>query len=845
MQKINLNGKWNIKQIGGNIQTIANVPVCNYTALIENNIIKNPFVSTYEKDASFVGEYDWEFSRDFDVDSVLLEYKYINLQCKMLDTIATIFINDIEIANTKNCFIEYSFDIKKYIFAGRNHIKVVFKSPIEYVKEHQKIERVPRNNNGQNGIPHIRKPQCHFGWDWGPVLVPSGITKDIFITFTNVESIKNVDIRQYHHKDYVNLSVEVSSENCLEYNYRLEVFSPENKLIKSEVICDKKPMFSVRINSPKLWWIYELNKVDIQPLYRVEISIVEDGKILSKVVKKIGLRTIKLDRTRDKYGENFCFVINDVQIFVKGANWIPQDSFIDRVTTDKIDYYLNSARYSNFNMIRIWGGGYYGDDYFYNKCDEMGILLWQDFMFACQPYPFFIRDLLENVLDEVTFNVNRLKHHASLALWCGNNEIEVMDIAWRNRVKYIKWTEKFFYHILPQHLEKIDNVTPYIQGSPIGTSYQKGFCADNVGDTHLWAVWHGLQPLDYYRKRYTRFCSEYGFESLPDLKTIEQFATKEDYSLNSKVFNSHQKCLSGNKKMKYYIASRFSLPKNFVDYVYLSQICQLECIRDATEHWRRNKGRCNGSMYWQFNDCWPVCSWSSIDYYGNYKALQYGAKHFNNPISLSITNEEGKIVVYAINDTLYSQNYTLSNILCYFSGEMLRENNIEIILTPNSVSRFEVLDISGINDIKKCVFKTSLYQDNSVVFARTMLFDIEKRLNIPKANVDINVKIEGDKAVITLFSHIYAHYVAVYSMSNTTPFSDNYFDLMPNETKVITQQINGKDINVETEYQVKSLSDIVAKGSRIYDNLERFKIFIEPVNFVQYLYNMFVPKDIK
>ncbi len=845
MQNLNLNGNWQLKQINGDIVVNANVPTCNYTALIDNKIIKDPFLSTYEKDAYFVGLYDWEFSREFDITSKMLDYNFAKLECKMIDTIATIFVNDTEVAKTQNCFIEHSFDIKKYLSVGKNTIKVLIKSPIEYVKSLQKKERVPRNNNGQNGIPHIRKPQCHFGWDWGPVLVPSGISKDIFISFSDVEKIKNVEITQNHFENKVELIVTAESETCKEYNFNIKVFSPENKLIKSVDIFDKKPTIKVDIENPKLWWTYELNKVDTQPLYRVEVNILSDGNVAQQVTKKVGLRTLTLDRSKDSAGENFCFVLNGVHIFVKGANWIPADSFIDRVGTDKIDYYLNSARFSNFNMIRIWGGGYYGDDYFYDKCDEMGILLWQDFMFACQPYPFFIESLLQNVLDEVTFNVNRLKHHASLALWCGNNEIEAMDIAWKNRIKYIKWTQKFFYDILPKHLENLDASTPYIAGSPIGTSYQTGVGTDNVGDTHLWAVWHGLQPLNYYRKRLTRFCSEYGFESLPDLKTIEKFATKEDYSLGSKVFNSHQKCLSGNKKMKYYIASRFSLPKNFVDYVYLSQICQLECIKDATEHWRRNKGRCNGSMYWQFNDCWPVCSWASMDYYGNYKALQYGARHFNNPLALSAVVEEGKVVVYVTNDTLNSQKLQLNTQLITFEGEVEYSHREDIKIESNSVESFEILNITDKNNVKDCIFYASLTKDDEIVFEKTLLFDIEKKLKLPKADIDVSVKIENDTAIITLHSNKYAHYVAIHTTTCSLPLSDNYFDILPNQTKIVTQKLNGKKIDIENEYKIKSTTDIEAKGSALYDNFERFKVLIEPINLVQYLFNKVVPKDIK
>ncbi len=848
--KINLNGEWSFRRADTENWYPANVPGCNYLDLIANDLIIDPFYGTNEKDLYWVSEKDWEYVRNFSLTKEVLSAEKINLVCDCLDTICDIFVNGNLIGKGENHHLRYKFDIKEYA-KEENEIKIRFYSPVAYVLDKQKQETTPANCNGLNGIPHIRKPQCHFGWDWGPILTPSGISGDIYVEGLNVADINNILINQIHNEDNVKLAVNVAINNFNNSNIKCmaEVYAPNGKLIKEITAnCTDKATLECEISNPELWWIRDISNTEKQPLYKVVVKILSGDIILDENIKKIGLRTIKLNQEVDKFGKNFQFVLNGEPIFAKGANWIPSDSFVNRTTREKLEYYIKSAADSNFNMIRVWGGGYYESEEFYDLCDEYGIIVWQDFAFACQPYPFFIDTFRENVLKEVEYQVQRLRHHASLGLWCGNNEIELMAIAWKLRTNYVAWTEKFFWDILPEAVSRFDKVTPYIAGTPVGVAHDKGFSNDNVGDTHLWAVWHGLKPMNYYRLRMTRFCSEFGFESLPDIKTIETYAKPEDYSLTSEVFKNHQKCASGNMKMAFYIASRFRLPKKFEDYIYLSQICEQECIRDATEHWRRNKGRCNGSLFWQYNDCWPVCSWSSVDYYGNFKALQYTSKHFFEPLMLSIEDSKKKLDLYVVNDRLAQYDGVINYKLYDFNGKKLMENKIICNIMPNSsglIASIKIDELKAGHNLKNCVFVADLLVDDEVVSHKTFLFDKEKNLNLPKSEISFKVDVEDGVAKITLTTDKFARLVRIHSKTNTTPFSDNYFDILPDEEKVVSWKVSGMTAEqIKKDLVVSSVCDVVPKGSKFSDNLFRIKVFMIPINFGNWIYYSSIPKNV-
>lgn len=855
--RVNLNGEWLFREAEKGAWRGGVVPGCNYLDLLRLKEIPDPFVGTNEKDVYWVACTDWEYKKEFDVSAELLSCDRIFLECGCLDTICDVYLNGECIGHGENAHLKYVFDVLPYL-KNHNILRIVFHSPVNYVKEKQAIEKCPRNNNGQDGIPHIRKPQCHFGWDWGPVLPPSGISGDIAVVGYNTARITDVLIEQKHQENAVTLQMRADFERfkgASDLQYRICVVSPENEVLFDEtsaLLQEERAEKTAVIENPRLWWTRDLSDSDTQPLYTVTFEVLnKDGTVFDAVSRKIGLRTIELNRERDTFGENFQFKINGVPLFIKGANWIPADSFINRYTTERLEYDLQAVKFSNMNMLRIWGGGYYESDALYDRCDRDGVLVWQDFCFACQPYPFFDDALLENVHREVDYNVKRLRHHASLALWNGNNEIETMSIAWRARLNYMQWTEKFFYHILPDWMQTLDTQTPYIPGSPCGTDYMKGYDRDNVGDTHLWAVWHGLQPLTYYRKRMTRFCSEFGFESLPDLKTIETYATPADYSLTSEVFSAHQKCNSGNMKMAYYITSRFRLPKHFEDYIYLSQICQEECVRDATEHWRRNRGRCNGSMYWQLNDCWPVCSWASMDYYGNYKALQYCARHFNAPITLSLEDSDETVKIYAINDTRKSiPSCRVQYRLVDFHGKERTSGEILSVdlnaLESRCIETLKVADLKKFGHLKSCVLVVELVC-GEIISRKTLLFAPEKDLHLPKTNVEMQVEVQGETAILALQTDSYVRFLQMHSKQNTRPFSDNYFDLLPGEKKIVTQAvpagITAED--VEKDISFFSAGDIVPKGSRLSDFATKASVFLRPINFGSYMYDHRIPQDLK
>lgn len=851
--RMDLNGAWEFREAEKGEWKSATVPGCNYLDLLALKEIPDPFIGTNEKDVYWVAQTDWEYKKRFTVDKALLSCDCVRLECKTLDTICTLYLNENCIGSGENAHFAYSFDVKENLREGENELRIVFASPVNFVKEKQAKERCPRNANGQDGIPHIRKPQCHFGWDWGPVLPPSGISGDIAIVGYNAAQLQDVLVLQTHKDGKVTLKITAEAEIFGEtaVAYEVSVHTPDGVEIcgiARKLPDNGKIEETVLVENPELWWTRDLSDRDEQPLYTVTVTLLSGDSVCDSLTQKIGLRTITLNRERDQYGENFQFFINGVPLFIKGANWIPPDSFATRYTQERLEYDLQAVKFSNMNMLRIWGGGYYESDALYSACDRYGILLWQDFCFACQPYPFFDPELLANVQKEVEYNVKRLRHHASLAIWNGNNEIETMSIAWRNRLKYVEWTEKFFYHILPEWMQSLDTQTPYIPGSPCGVAHMKGFDRDNVGDTHLWAVWHGLQPLTYYRKRMTRFCSEFGFESLPDKKTIEIYAEPKDYALDSEVFTAHQKCSSGNMKMAFYIASRFRLPKHFEDYIYLSQICQEECVRDATEHWRRNKGRCNGSMYWQLNDCWPVCSWASMDYYGNYKALQYCARHFNAPVTVSVKDSKEEIRVFALNDKNNSVKCEVRYRLLSFNGETAAQESKSVSLEAlqnQVVFALPVAELRKKADLKNCIFVTELLVNDKVVSRRTVLFDMEKNLKLPKTQVEVNVTVENGVAHIQLTAKQFTRFLQVYSATNTKPFSDNYFDLLPGETAEITQEVP-KDATAESvkkDISLFSLGDVEPAASKTSDFFVQAKVFLQPINFGSYIYNRKIPGD--
>ena len=808
----------------GEISLKAQVPGCVYLDLLREKRIPDPFYGTNEKSCYWVSLRDWEYRRHFTVTPSEMQFQEIRLVADMLDTICDVFLNGELIGKGENCHIRYEFPVKDKLKAGENELLIRFRSPVLYVKERQAQDPCPINWNGQRGINHIRKPQYHFGWDWGPELPPVGISKDICLEFGNGIRVEDFQIRQRHEDGAVRLLVSAQLANCGECTYALQIVHPNGKTELLEGKAEEKLSLAHTIADPELWFTSDLSDREEQPLYQVNLTVFREGETVAEERRKIGLRQIRLRREKDEYGSNFQFEINGVPLFIKGANVIPSEEFITRDFEERIRKDIDACRFSHFNLIRMWGGGYYSSDLLLDLCDRYGILVWQDFAFACQPYPFYNPEFLANVQEEVRQTVRRMRHHACLAVWCGNNETEAGANHWIHIDRFREATEFFFWKELPRTLQELDADTPYTPGSPIGDAFMQDVESDDCGDNHLWQVWHGLKPLSYYRSRKTRFCSEFGFESLPNTEVLQDFLPNKKLTLKDKALAAHQKCKGGNLRMEYYVLMHRARPKTFEGFVYLSQICQSECIRDATEFWRRNKDRCHGSVYWHLNDCWPACSWAGKDYYNNYKALQYGARRCFAPIIVSVDEKEEGIDVFVINDTRRSLDAELEYFVFDFEGGAraakrervsVRElQNVKAIsLTRNQLLQGEPADGKGVH--------IRLTAGGEELASCNWFFLPENELHFPKNNFRIHTEREGDRIKITVQSDTFARFVQLKNENSRQPFTDNFFDILPGETKVVYQNCEGKAAAQNT-VSAHAYGNLEVKKSKLFTAL-RFR----------------------
>lgn len=843
-------GVWQFHEAGQGEWLPAEVPGCNYNDLLALGQIPDPFIGQNEEKSKWVAEKDWEYHRTFSVDEAMLQMDEVFLHCDMLDTLCEVYVNDSLAGVGKNMHLTYDFPVKQFLRAGENEVRIVFFSPLQFLREEEKREHVPGNGQSVTGAAHMRKAQCHFGWDWGPTIPISGITRDISLRGYETARIEETRIAQSHHDGVVDVTVKAcagplaaAQEQPLTVTFTL--LAPSGEELGRQTAKGPQAECTFIVENPQLWWTNDLSDAETQPLYTVKTELCADcagEQALDADTKRIGLRTITLNREKDQWGHNFQFVLNGVPLFAKGGDYIPMDSFITRADDAKKRQLLRDCRYAHMNMIRIWGGGYYETDSFYDICDEYGILVWQDFMFACAPYPFYEESFQASVKEEIACNVRRLRHHASLALWCGNNEIEDMSMGWKAYIKLNQWTEKFFYQILPDFVNALDDQTPFISGSPCGTGYLKEIHSDNAGDTHLWQVWHGLQPLNFYRRHLTRFCSEFGLESMPSISTVNFFAKLEEKALTSDVFNAHQKSPSGNKKMIYYIASQYLLPERFDDLLYLTQMIQLEGVRDATEHWRRNRGRCNGSLYWQLNDCWPVCSWAGIDYFGRFKALHYGARRFNEPVMVSVEDTKEKFRLFVINDKAEPFTGSLSCKVLRFDGSPVFEKHFTVNAAATGVARVALMECKALLQgarREECVFVAQLNDaDGATVSRKTVLFQKERDCRLPNCKYDFDVTVADGQASVTVSSDAFARSLLIDSPLFDGNLTDNFFDLLPGERVTVTGPVKAGVTAAELRRSLvlRSVGNITEVKSKRNSQLQALGVKMIPINFVNWVY---------
>ena len=843
MEKIDLGGSWNFGEAGSDTLWSGHLPGSNYLDLMEAGVIEDPFWGQNEEGAKEIGEKNYEYSRTFTIDLAFLEQDKIDLVISGLDTLATIHLNGMRIGYFENAHRFFRIPVKAILKAGENKILIQFSSPQAYIRA--KAQENPMFSMGMAAnAPHIRKPQCHFGWDWGPILPPVGIHGHIALEGYSLARLSDLRIEQEHMDGRVLLHLSEKLERFGDLSkplwMRVSLKSPAGFLQEYTLKVDSEtPSLDVTVEKPQLWWCSGLGE---QPLYELGVEILADEKSstpLDQQIRKIGLRTIRLDTAPDRWGKNFCFYINNVPVFAKGANWIPSDSFVTRTTPTDLEFYIRSAKEANMNMLRVWGGGYYESETFYDLCDQYGILVWQDCAFACMEYPLQDQDFLQNVRAEISDQVRRLRHRASLALWCGNNEIKMISRMFKEKKRSVH--DQFFYKTLAEWIKEDDRITPYWPSSPC--SNEAGTKANSLkeGDTHLWQVWHGMQPLESFRNYPTRFCSEFGVESLPGRLGIQSFTDLENPGLFDPVIQAHQKSVGGNEKMLYYILSKYRHPASLEDFIYLSQLIQSETVRMATEFWRRNSERCHGAIYWQYNDCWPVASWAGIDYLKQFKALQYRAKHFNAMLCVLAEMHKNRADIYVINDLRQDFKGSLCCRLVDFNGKEINKEEFKVSVGKNSswklVSIIFKDILGGIPKNQAALILELRDQKGRVVSRQHNLLVADKEAALPKPVFTTEVAQHGETGSIFVTSAAYSRFTWVQLEGVHTPLSDNFFDLEAGQKVELTFNMPAgkKAEDIAKGVRIMDLTSVGVQGSLVNDKWLRLKMFLKPANFFSWI----------
>lgn len=787
MQTCTLNGTWQLSAGHRSLESVdMQIPGTVLSGLLAAGKIKDPFYRTNEDATRALFWKDYVFTRTFDVDEELLAQQHIVLVCEGLDTLAEISINGTFLAKTDNMHRTWKFQAKKLLHPGKNEIQIVFRSVLRFIEDypyeaHKKINYIPCGSMKGNQL--LRKAHSMFGWDWGPQTIDAGIFRDIYLQGYSHARIEDIRIHQQHAKNVsvqtsITLSESVPGQKlCVELSEDGADKPLQTKLCKTNA--DGVAAVDFVIENPKLWWP---NDYGDQPLYIVRTTLLdEDGTSLESITRRIGLRTLTISQEKDEWGNEFAFCVNGVKIFTRGGNYIPDDCLYTRITEKKLDYILESCRRAHFNCVRVWGGGYYPSDAFYDLCDEKGLIVWQDLMYACNVYD--VTDAFaENCRQETYDNVRRLRHHASLGLWCGNNEIESAWDHWGDFQKETPYLRadyiRLFEEVLPKAVQEADGETFYWHSSP-----SSGGCFDNPddanrGDTHYWDVWHGQKPFTDYRKYFFRFCSEFGFQSFPCAKTVNSFTLEDDRNIFSRVMESHQKNDAANGKMLYYLSENLRYPKDLTHLLYASQVLQGMAIKYGVDHWRRNRGRCMGTLYWQINDEWPAPSWSSIDYFGRWKALHYMAQKFYAPHAVSMTLEDHRCHVYFSNESFETTEYSLTLSIRDLSGNVLETYETKGNSPAFSAIETAVVDICSWEDQKDDVFLEAVIHTKD----QKVLKDVEtlvpyKYLNLKNPVISTEAEETNDAFILHISSDCFAPFVALDFDDADVIFSDNFFHL--------------------------------------------------------------------
>lgn len=786
MKARELNQNWTMRCVEDLQWQEAIVPGTVYTDLLRNGNMENPYWKDNEDAVCSLMEKDYEYQCTFQGEETS-ELSSVFLRFEGLDTVADIYLNNVHLGNAESMHRIWEYSVKDILLSGENTLKVVFHSPLKFIAEAYKKYGNIGNDDTYEGFMHLRKAHYMFGWDWGAHLPDAGIFRPVFLCSVSHGRIDSVYIRQQHEENKCTLKFkgDCIRETPGEYQWRVLVTAPDGQ--KYETALSAEGEGQLVIEDPELWWP---NGLGDQPLYQVEAQLLYEGNVEDTWKKRIGLRTMTMQRKKDQYGESFAHEVNGKAFFAMGADYIPEEHLLGRRYEEKTRRLLEDCRLANFNVIRVWGGGFYPDDWFFDICDELGLVVWQDFMFACSVYEL-TPEFEANIRKEFADNIKRLRHHASLGLWCGNNEMEMFvdERCWVTKASEVRDYLFMYERIIPEVLGEYDPETFYWPASPSsGGSFDNPNDPDR-GDVHYWKVWHGNRPFSEYRKHFFRYASEFGFQALPSKKTIETFTDDpDDWNLFSYIMEKHQRNYGANGKIMNYMQQTYRYPGDFDTVIYASQLLQADAIRYGVEHFRRNRGRCMGAVYWQLNDCWPVISWSSIDYTGRWKALHYYAKRFFAPVMISCQEEswltqeanmnrqhfqfEKSIHLNVTNETLGDKEILVKWYVRNAAAEILREEQAMIQVPAQESVWLPKEELPEIDVFTQYV-SFEAWENGKCISEGTVIFSYPKYFRYE--NPELSCKVEGNQ--ITVSSPVYAKSVEILNEQEDLVLSDNYFDL--------------------------------------------------------------------
>ncbi|CAM1363008.1 beta-mannosidase [Tenacibaculum xiamenense] len=796
---VNLNKNWSFKGTDTLDWQKATVPGNIFTDLKNNNNIPDPFILSNEKKVQWVSSKDWEYKTSFELSEDILKKQHVILNFAGLDTYASIFLNDQLIGSTNNAFRNYSFSIKEIIKA-KNNLTIVFDAPEKREKE---LKEAINYTLPEGNRVFTRKAQFQYGWDWGPKLNTCGIWKNISIKAWDELLFEDVFLQQNSiTKNSASLTAKITIQSTIETSANIQYsINGISKKVSIELKKGKHLYeIPITINNPKLWWTHNLGT---PYLYNFDFTLKSAGTVYDKKTLKKGIRNIKLITQKDAIGTSFYFELNGKPIYAKGANYIPQNSFQNKVKLSDYDNLLTDVVDSNMNMLRIWGGGIYENDSFYDLCDEKGILIWQDFMFACAMYPGD-KAFFENVKTEAIQQVKRLRNHTSIALWCGNNESSEGWHRWgwqmnkSEEEKELIWShyQNLFKDLLPSIVSQNSDKTSYWESSP---KYGRGNPKyEFEGDAHDWWVWHDAAPFEHFEEKVPRFMSEFGFQSFPSYDVVNMINQNKSLNLESESIKNHQKHSRGFQLIREYMMRDYIVSNNSEDYIYISQLVQAKGITMGIEAHRRAKPKNMGTLYWQLNDCWPSISWSSIDYLGNWKALQYKAKKaFKNQL-ISSKIEDNHLQIYIVNDGFNTIKDTLNIQIMDLSGNISSTFKKEANISSNSSEVYKQISLKNIDRTSNVVF-VNFNKESRIIYLTK-----PKNLKLKKAPITTSIKkTENGFSVclksVTLQKDVFLH------TTEKGRFTDNFFDLLPNTETTVKFITNANNIG---DLKIKNLNSI-------------------------------------